>query len=142
MIYIASDHGGFDIKCELVTFLSSNGYKYTDLGTDSSDSVDYPEYAHRLCKKVLEKDESHGILICGTGIGMSMVANRHQGIRAALCTSEYEAKMSKEHNNANVLCLGGRVVGCDLAKSIVKTWLESKFSEEKRHVRRVEKIEV
>lgn len=138
-IYIASDHGGYDLKQIIKNFLKEEGYDADDLGTNSDDSVDYPDYGKRLCKKVLGS-EGLGILICGTGIGMSITANKFKGIYAALCSDEYSARMSREHNNANILCLGGRVIGGELAKEIVKVWLETDFSEDERHKRRVGKI--
>jgi ribose 5-phosphate isomerase B len=140
-LYIASDHGGFRLKGEIKDFLKEQGHEVKDLGTDSEESCDYPDYAKKLCKEVLENG-ARGILICGTGIGMSIVANKFKGIRAAAAANCYMAKMSRLDNNSNVLCLGGRVIGEELAKEIVKVWLETDFSKEERHRRRVEKIEL
>jgi len=139
-IFIASDHGGFRLKKILKEWLLSLGLKIKDVGTSSEESVDYPDFAHLLCKKIIST-KSKGILICGTGIGMSIAANKIKGIRAALCNDTYSAKMSREHNNANVLCLGGRILGEEVAKEIVKVWLETPFSKESRHKRRIAKIE-
>ncbi len=138
-IYISSDHGGYNLKGYVKKYVSESGYEIEDLGTNSEESVDYPDYAEKLCKKVFE-NKAKGILICGTGIGMSMSANKMKGIRAALCGNEYLAKMSRRHNNSNVLCLGGRVIGEELACNIVKVWLETDFSKEERHHKRVGKI--
>lgn len=140
MILIASDHGGYTLKEEIKEFLISKGYELKDIGTDCEQSVDYPDFAHALCKMILSAKASRGILICGTGLGMSMSANRHQGIRAALCTNEYMAKMSRRHNDANVLCLGARVIAPELAKEIVLAFLNTSF-EGGRHRKRIEKID-
>jgi len=139
-IYIASDHAGFILKEYLRLWLEEKGWKVEDLGPDSCDSTDYPEYAHKLCKSVLATGHK-GILICGSGIGMSMAANRHKGIRAALCTHEFHAVVCRQHNNANVLCLGERVTAPGLAAVLVELFLSTEF-EGGRHQHRVEKIEV
>jgi len=128
------------LKEVIKEFLQEEGYEVEDLGTDSEDSVDYPDFAKKLCREVL-KTKSMGILVCGTGIGMSLGANKFRGIRAAVCTNCYMAMMSRADNDANVLCLGGRVVGEGLAKDIVEVWLKTKFSTKERHRRRVGKIE-
>lgn len=125
-IIIASDHGGFELKEEIKFFLK-NDYEIVDLGTDSSESCDYPVFAKKLCKKILNKEAKRGILICGTGLGMQIMANRYKGIRAAAVSETYSAKMSRQHNNSNVLCLGGRVLGFGLAKEIVQIWLNTEF---------------
>ena len=138
-IYIAADHAGFSLKQILVRYLQENGWNMLDLGTHNTDSVDYPDYAHNLCCKVLESG-SFGILICGTGIGMSIAANRHRGIRAALCTHEFQARATREHNNANVLCLAERITGPGLACALADAFLSSSF-EGGRHERRVALIE-
>ena len=138
-IFIGSDHGGFDMKAFLIDELKKNNYEVQDCGCFSIDSVDYPDIADLTCKKVLEKKDSLGILLCGTGIGMSISANKIKGIRAALCTHAFESQMSRNHNNANVLCLGARVIGQELAKSILNTFLKHDF-EAGRHERRVNKI--
>ena len=137
----ACDHGGFDLKSNLLESLADTNLEMIDLGVSSADSVDYPDQAHLLAKTVLAGEADFGILICGTGIGISIAANRHVGIRAALCTDPFMARMSREHNDANVLCLGGRVIGPSLAKEIVQTFLSSNF-EGGRHARRISKIEI
>lgn len=142
MIYIANDHGGTALKLEIVSYLEKLGYEITNLGTDDNSSVDYPDYAKKLCEKVLEDKGSKGILICGTGIGMSMSANKIKGIRCGLCTDVFSAKATREHNDANVLALGARVTGSGLALMIVKEFLETPFSNEERHINRISKIEL
>ncbi|MDR0828010.1 MAG: ribose 5-phosphate isomerase B [Desulfovibrio sp.] len=139
-IFIASDHAGYALKQCICDHLSTQGRKVEDLGTHSEESCDYPVFAHKLCAKVLENDRQ-GILICGTGTGMSMAANRHPGIRAALCTHEFQAKFARAHNNANVLCLAGRISSPTLACAISDLFLEQEF-EDGRHSRRVELIEI
>ena len=135
-IFIASDHAGFDLKAELAACLTSAGHSVQDLGTHSKDSCDYPVYADKVCAAVLGHDSSLGILICGSGIGMSIAANRHKGIRAALCTSEFQARFTRRHNNANVLCLAERVTGKGVAVEIAQIFLAEDF-EGGRHARRV-----
>lgn len=137
----ACDHGGFDLKSELLKSLENTAYKMIDLGVFSTESVDYPDQAHLLAKTVQSGDADLGILICGTGIGVSIAANRHFGIRAALCTDPFMARMSREHNDANVLCLGGRVIGPSLAKAIVMAFLNGTF-DGGRHALRLTKIEI
>jgi ribose 5-phosphate isomerase B len=140
-IAIASDHGGFELKEELKTALAGNGFDLVDLGVNSAtESVDYPDYADALCAEILSGRATSGILVCGTGIGMSIAANRRRGIRAALCTDSYMAKMSREHNDANVLCLGGRVLDASAALAIVREFLGGTFAGG-RHERRVAKID-
>lgn len=126
-LHIASDHAGFALKTELCRYLEDQGYTMVDHGPHSAERCDYPTYANILCEAVL-KEKGLGILICGTGIGMSMAANRHAGIRAALCSCEFHAKAAREHNNANVLCLGERVTGPGLATSIADVFLQNSFS--------------
>ena len=138
-IAIGADHGGFELKQILVAKLNDMGHEVSDLGTDSAASVDYPDFSDQVCNQVLDGKAQFGILVCGTGIGMSMAANKYRGIRAALCDNEYSARMSREHNNANVLCLGDRVLGKGLAESIVEIWLSASF-EGGRHQRRVDKF--
>lgn len=137
-IHIGCDHAGFDLKELLSHSLENLGFKVMDHGTRSRESCDYPLIANDLCKAVA-KDNSTGILICGTGIGMSMAANRHRDIRAALCTTELHARMARRHNNANVLCLGARITGVELAMAIVMAFLESNF-EGGRHQRRIDEL--
>lgn len=141
MLYIASDHAGFQLKEELDEYLESLGYKFEDLGAyENNPQDDYPDFAIELAKKVAQ-EESVGILICGTGQGMCAVANKIKGIRAVLAYDEFTARAAKEHLDANILCLGGRVLDSETAKKIVKTWLDTGFSGEEKHERRLEKIE-
>jgi ribose 5-phosphate isomerase B len=135
-IAIGSDHGGYTLKEEVKPFIEKLGHELKDVGCFSADSVDYPCQAQDVCKLVLSGNYERGILICGTGIGMSMAANRFQGIRAALCNGIFTAKMSRLHNDANVLCIGARVTGTGLALEIVRTWIETGF-EGGRHKRRI-----
>ena len=135
-IAVGCDHGGFTLKRELVRYLLEAGHKVNDVGCSSEESVDYPEFAERVCSAVLAGQSARGILICGTGIGMAMAANRHRQIRAALCHEPFSARMSREHNDANVLCLGGRVLGPSLALEIVRVWMETGFAGG-RHLRRI-----
>jgi ribose 5-phosphate isomerase B len=138
-IIIGSDHGGFNLKKHLVAALESWGVNVLDLGPDCAESCDYPEFAAKVAQKVLD-GEGLGILICGTGLGMSMAANRFSGVRAAVCTNEFMARMCRAHNDANVLCLGERVIGIGTAEGIVKAYLETEF-EGDRHKRRIDLIE-
>jgi len=140
MIAIGSDHGGFDLKEKIKTFLIERKIEIEDLGTVTRESVDYPDYGIKVSKLVSEGKAERGILVCGTGIGMSIVANKFPRVRAALCHDSYSARMSREHNDSNVLILGGRVIGDELALEIVKVWLEASFSGG-RHKNRLEKIE-
>ena len=136
---IGSDHGGFELKELIVNYLQEIGHEVMDCGCDSLESVDYPDFSEKVCFEVRSGVCEGGILICGTGIGMSIAANRYKDIRAALCHEAFTARMSREHNNANVLTLGGVLVGSNLARQIVKTWLETEFGGG-RHTRRVDKI--
>lgn len=138
---MASDHGGFELKDTLKNVIADSGITVLDLGVNTPDSVDYPEKAHALAEAILDGRADKGILVCGTGIGISIAANRHKGIRAALCTDPFMARMSREHNDANVLCLGGRVIGPSLAEEIVRAFLGGQF-EGGRHANRIAKIEV
>ena len=138
--YIATDHAGFVIKENVKKMVEDLGHEIIDLGPDSADRVNYPDFAHKLAKAVLEDTKSCGILICGTGIGMSLAANKHKGIRAALCHDAYTAEMARAHNDANVLCFGERVVGMGVIDSIIKAWDTTEF-EGGRHADRVAKIE-
>lgn len=139
-IAIGSDHGGYEYKEQIVSHLKEKGYECVDVGTYSTDSCDYPVIARAVTTKITTGDADRGILICGTGIGMSIVANKVKGIRAALCGDTFSARASRAHNNSNVLCLGERVIGINLAMDIVDIWLESKF-EGGRHQRRVDMME-
>src|SRR5216684_8467292 len=136
---IASDHAGLQLKEELLTAIRSRKLSMVDFGTFSGDSVDYPDFAAKVARAVANGECALGLLVCGTGIGMSIVANKYRGVRAAVCTSEFEARMARGHNDANVLCLGQRVVGPGIAKTILETFLDQPF-ESGRHERRVQKI--
>ena len=138
-IFLSSDHGGFELKEKVKSFLIDNNFEYEDLGCSSLEPVDYPDYAKLLSKKIKDNNNSKGILFCGTGIGISMAANRFPHIRAALCTSIEMASKSRKHNNANVLALGGRILEDNLALEIVKEFLYTDF-EAGRHSLRVDKI--
>lgn len=138
-IAIASDHAGFALKEKVKKYLEKNKIQVKDFGTFSDESVDYPDYAKLASKSVLSKKQDKAILICGTGQGMAMTANKYKGIRAVACESIYCAKMSRAHNDSNVLCLGARILSSSKALSIIKVWLGTKF-EGGRHLRRVRKI--
>ena len=138
-IFLSSDHAGFELKEKVKSFLIDNNFEYEDLGCSSLEPVDYPDYAKLLSKKIKDKRNSKGILFCGTGIGISMAANRFPHIRAALCTSVEMASKSRKHNDANVLALGGRILEDKLALEIVKEFLQTDF-EAGRHSLRVDKI--
>lgn len=139
MIAIGSDHGGFELKNKLVHFLKEQGISVKDYGIDEAISTDYPDIAKTVCTAVLDGVCDRGILVCGTGIGISIAANKIKGIRAALCSDSYSAKMAKQHNNANIIALGGRVIGEEIAYEIVKAYLEAEF-QGGRHQIRVDKI--
>lgn len=138
-IAIASDHAGRELKDDLIDYLKELGAQVVDMGVNSNASVDYPDYGSPLADRVSTGEIDKGVLICGTGIGMSILANKFKGVRAALVSDVYSARMSREHNDANVLVIGGRIVGKGLAREILKTWLETKF-EGGRHQRRLDKI--
>lgn len=140
MIAIGCDHGGFELKEHILKHLNDKGIKVKDFGVYNEDSVDYPDCAAPVCKAVLAGEAERGILLCGTGIGISIAANKYKGIRAALCSDVYSAKMTKQHNDANIICLGGRVTGRELAFMIVDAWLNAEF-EGGRHQTRIDKIE-
>jgi ribose 5-phosphate isomerase B len=139
-ILMGSDHAGFGLKTFLAAHLRREGLQVVDVGCMEETSCDYPEMAQDLCNRILAGEAPRGVLICGTGLGMCMAANRFDGIRAALCTTEFHARMSRSHNDANVLVLGGRVIGPELALSILNVWLETPF-EGGRHQRRVDLID-
>lgn len=141
MIAIACDHGGYELKLEILKYLDKEQIPYVDLGCDSTDAVDYPVYARKVTSVIKDGSCDKGILICGTGIGISIAANKVPGIRAALCTDCFCAEATRQHNNANVLALGGRVVGPGLAVKIVDTFLHTEFSGAERHQRRIDMIE-
>ena len=138
-IALASDHGGFDLKESVIAHLLNTGWEVDDLGPHTGDSVDYPDYGIKLAEAVAEKKVERGIVICGTGIGMSIVVNRYPGIRGTLCSDVFTAKLCREHNDSNILIMGGRVIGKGLAAEIVNTWLNTPF-EGGRHQRRLDKI--
>ena len=139
LIGIASDHAGFDLKANIVLFLSELRYEVNDMGPATSNSVDYPDYGISVAQAVTANKISRGIVICGTGIGMSIVVNRFPGIRGTLCSDLYTAKLCREHNDSNILIMGGRVVGHGLAREIVKVWLSTPF-DGGRHQKRLDKI--
>jgi len=140
MIAIASDHGGFAMKQLLIEHLKESSVEFEDLGCYSEDSVDYPMYAEKASRGVADGVYEKAILVCGTGIGMSIAANKIPGVRAALCSDCYSAEMTRLHNDSNVLCLGGRTLGIELAKRIVDIWLETPFSAMDKHARRIAMI--
>jgi ribose 5-phosphate isomerase B len=140
MIVIGSDHGGLEMKEVVKAALASRGMAVEDYGTENGDSVDYPDFAEKVAAAVSRGDVELGILVCGTGIGMSIVANKFPGVRAALATDEFMAQMAKEHNNANILVLGGRVLTKELATKMVNVWLDTAY-EGGRHQRRLDKID-
>ena len=141
MIAIGSDHGGFELKKEVMAHLDARGLEYKDFGTYSDASCDYPVYGKAVAKAVASGECERGIIICGTGIGISIAANKAHGIRAALCGDCFSAEATRQHNDANVLALGARVVGPGLALKIVDTFLDTPFSNSERHIRRIEMIE-
>lgn len=138
-IILASDHAGLELRQALITVLDERGVAFDDVGPFSNASVDYPDFAKKVALSVAAGDHTFGVLVCGTGIGMSIAANKYHGIRAALCTTEFEARMAREHNDANVLCLGQRVVGVGVAQGILKAFLDTEFKGG-RHAERVQKI--
>lgn len=138
-IAIASDHGGFALKCQIMDYLHELGYEFKDFGCFSEESMDYPDIAFPTAKAVASGEFERGILICGTGIGVSICANKVDGIRCALCEDVLSAELTRLHNDSNVLAMGGRIIGSETAKAIVKTWLNTEFSGG-RHQRRIDKI--
>ena len=141
MIGLGCDHGGYELKQEIIKYLEEKGIPYKDFGCDSTKSVDYPIYARKVGRAIQNGECDKGILICVTGIGISIAANKMKGIRAALCTDCFSAEATRLHNDANILALGGRVVGPGLAVKIVDTFLNTEFSHEERHQRRIDLIE-
>lgn len=139
MIAIGSDHGGFELKEHIKKHLEERGLEYKDFGCYDENSVDYPDIAEKVCNAINSGDANKGILVCGTGIGISIAANKIDGIRAAHCHDVYSAEMTKRHNNANVICMGGRVIGRELAFKIIDAWLDAEF-EGGRHQKRIDKI--
>ncbi len=141
MIALGCDHGGFELKQEIMRFLEEKKISYRDCGTYTKDSCDYPEYARKVAEQIRSGECEKGILICGTGIGISIAANKVKGIRAALCHDCFSAEATRLHNDANILCMGGRVVGPGLALKIVDVFLNTPFSGDERHIRRIGLIE-
>ncbi len=141
MIGIGSDHGGFNLKNEIIKYLEQNNISFKDYGTYSTEAVDYPIYAKKVANDVANGTLDKGILICGTGIGISIAANKVKGVRAALCHDVFSAKATREHNNANILTMGERVIGTGLALEIVKSFLDTPFSNDERHIKRINMIE-
>ena len=139
--FVATDHAGIELKDYTVLLLKNKGHEVIDLGPFTKDRVDYPDYAHKLCEEVLDDERTYGILICGSGIGMSMAANRHPGIRAALCHDAYTATVARGHNDANVLCFGERIIGKGVAESIIDAWIAGSF-DGGRHTGRIAKVEM
>jgi len=142
MLYIAADHAGYPLKEELKPYLEELGFEVVDLGAEQLDLADdYPDYAKKMAEEVLANEDSGGILICGTGQGMCIAVNRYEGIRAAFIYDDFTARSAAEHLDANIVCLGARVTDVEIAKKIVKIWLDTEFSGEERHRRRIEKID-
>lgn len=140
MIAIGCDHGGYELKLEILKYLDEKGIEYQDFGCNG-ESVDYPVYAKKVGQAVVSGECEKGVLICGTGIGISIAANKIKGIRCALCSDCFSAEATRLHNNANVLAMGGRVVGAGLGVKIVDTFLNTEFSNDERHIRRISQIE-
>lgn len=142
MIALGCDHGGYGLMKSVIAYLDKQGLEYKNFGTYNGDeAVDYPDYAKKVCESILAGECDKGILICGTGIGISITANRYPGIRAALCGDCFSAEATRSHNDANILAMGERVMGPGLAVKIVETFLNTPFSNEERHIRRISKIE-
>ena len=141
MLALGCDHGGYPLMKEVISYLEKNNIAYKNFGTFSEESVDYPAYGKAVANAVASGECENGILICGTGIGISITANKVKGIRCALCGDVFSAKATREHNNANILAMGARVTGAGLALEIVKAFLETPFSNDERHIRRIEQIE-
>ncbi len=141
MIALGCDHGGYELKLEVIKYLEQNNIPYKDFGCDSTDAVDYPVYAKKVANAVANKECEKGILICGTGIGISIAANKVKGIRCALCSDCFSAEATRQHNDANILAMGARVLGGGLAVKIVDTFLNTEFSNDERHIRRINLIE-
>ena len=137
MIAIGCDHGGYELKLEIVKHLTERGFEIKDLGCNDTNSCDYPIYAKAVADSVASGESELGILVCGTGIGMSMAANKVEGVRAALCADCFSAQATREHNNANVICLGARTLGPGLALMIVDYFVDTPFSNDERHIRRI-----
>ena len=141
MIAIGCDHAAVELKNEIVNFLKEKNIEVTDCGIKAGEKCDYPDMAEKVCGMITSGKAEKGILVCGTGIGMSIAANKIKGIRAACCSEHFSARYTRLHNDANILCMGGRVVGAGLAIKIMDTFLDTPFSNEERHIRRISKIE-
>lgn len=141
MIALGSDHGGYELKCQIMEYLKEKGIEYKDFGCYGMDSCDYPEFGKAAAKAVASGECDRGIVVCTTGIGISIAANKVPGVRCALCTNAYLARMTRLHNDANMLALGGGIVGKNLAVEIVETFLNTEFSREEKHSRRIGKLE-
>ena len=138
-IVLGADHGGYELKNIIKAHLEARGFEAVDVGTNSGESCDYPVFASRLCAKIQSGEADLGILVCGTGIGMSMAANKHKGIRAACCENTFSARMTRAHNDTNILCLGARVIGCGLALDMIDLFIETEFMGD-RHQKRVDML--
>ena len=138
-VIIGCDHAGYSLKLQVIEHLKEKGVEYVDVGTNSADSCHYPEFAHAVCTKVQNGEAPVGILVCGTGVGMSMAANKHRGIRAACCSDTFSARLTRAHNDANVLCFGARVVGAGLALELVDAFVDTEF-EGGKHQTRVDMV--
>lgn len=141
LIAIGADHAGYEMKSIIIKFLRETGHDTIDFGTCSTEPVDYPDYALAVGDAVRSGKAERGILLCGSGVGASVAANKLRGIRAALCHDQYSAHQSVEHDNSNVLCLGPRIIGIELAKDLVITWINARFTGEERHLRRLAKVD-
>ncbi len=141
MIGLGCDHGGLELKNHIIEYLKANNIEYKDFGTYTADSVHYPVYAKAVAQAVAEGECEKGILVCSTGIGVSIVANKVKGIRAALCHDLLSAKLTREHNNSNIICMGGKIIAKDMAVEVIKVWLNTEFSGEERHQKRIDMIE-
>ena len=141
IIAVGSDHAGYLLKGRLIDHLKERGCEVLDMGTDSEDSCDYPDYAKKVAKEITDGRAQMGLLVCGTGIGMSIAANKIKGIRAAVLSDEFSAEATRSHNNANILCLGARVVDGEKAEKLLDIFLDTPFSGEEKHQRRINKIE-
>ncbi len=139
-IIIGCDHAGFSLKNSVIEHIKGRGFEYIDVGTYSADSCHYPVYAHKVCEKILSGEGDVGILVCGTGVGMSIAANKHDGIRAACCSDTFSARLTREHNDANVLCFGERVIGRGLAIELVDAFLDAEYVNSGNHVTRVKML--
>jgi RpiB/LacA/LacB family sugar-phosphate isomerase len=140
-VAVGADHAGFDLKTQIIERLSQDAHQVLDLGTHSTEPVDYPDYARAVAEAILQGEAERGILVCGSGVGACVAANKLPGIRAGLCHDTYSARQGVEHDDMNVLCLGSRVIGPELALELVRTFLAARFSGEERHRRRLAKIE-